>query len=99
MLVIQCPFCGERPEIEFVYGGQAHLVRTQASGEPTEADWINFLYMRDNIKGLHAERWRHIYGCARFFNALRDTTTDHFVATYQIGERPPAIAREGKQVK
>ena len=28
-------------------------------------------------------------GCGRFFNALRDTTTDHFAATYRIGERPP----------
>ncbi len=33
--------------------------------------------MRDNTKGVHAERWRHTHGCGRFFNALRDTTTDH----------------------
>jgi sarcosine oxidase subunit delta len=32
------------------------------------------------------ERWRHIHGCARFFNAVRDTVTDKFVTTYRAGE-------------
>ncbi len=27
MLLIPCPYCGERPELEFTYGGQAHLAR------------------------------------------------------------------------
>jgi sarcosine oxidase subunit delta len=44
--------------------------------------------MRDNTKGLYAERWRHSHGCGKFFNAVRDTTTDHFIATYKVGERP-----------
>jgi sarcosine oxidase subunit delta len=38
---------------------------------------------------VHAERWRHTHGCGRFFNALRDTTTDHFLATYKVGEPVP----------
>ena len=25
MLLIRCPWCGDRDEIEFRYGGQAHL--------------------------------------------------------------------------
>ena len=36
-------------------------------------------------RAYHAERWRHAHGCGRFFNALRDTTTDHFLATYRDG--------------
>ena len=24
-------------------------------------------------EGLHVERWRHVHGCGRFFNAVRDT--------------------------
>ena len=43
-------------------------------------------------KGVHAERWRHARGCGRFFNALRDTTTDHFLAFYKTGEAQPALA-------
>ena len=41
---------------------------------------------------MHAERWRHTRGCGRFFNALRDTTTDHFLATYKVGEARPDVA-------
>jgi len=73
MLLIDCPWCGERPEPEFVYGGQAH-----------------YLYLRENSRGVHAERWRHTHGCGRFFNALRDTTSDQFLATYKVGEAPPS---------
>ena len=78
MLLITCPYCGSRPEIEFTYGGQAHLVRP----DPATADdetWTDFLYMRSNLKGRYAERWRHARGCGRFFNAVRDTTTDQFL--------------------
>jgi sarcosine oxidase subunit delta len=88
MLLIYCPYCGPRPEIEFVYGGQAHIVRTSTPETESDESWGNFLYFRDNVKGAHAERWRHTHGCARFFNAIRDTTTDQFVTTYRVGERP-----------
>ncbi len=88
MLLIPCPYCGKRPEIEFTYGGQAHLVRPQDPSRLDDQQWAEYLYMRTNTKGVHAERWRHARGCGRFFNALRDTTSDQFVTTYQIGEAP-----------
>ncbi len=88
MLLIACPYCGERPELEFAHGGQAHIARPAKPSETSEQEWTRFLYMRDNTRGLYAERWRHSHGCGKFFNAVRDTTTDHFVATYKVGERP-----------
>jgi sarcosine oxidase, subunit delta len=91
MLLIACPYCGERPELEFAYGGQAHLVRPQAPSELTDEQWADYLYRRDNVKGVHAERWRHVHGCGRFFNALRDTASDRFLATYEIGTPRPAV--------
>ena len=89
MLLIDCPWCGKRPELEFSYGGQAHLVRPQQAASLTDAQWAEYLYVRANPRGRHAERWRHVRGCGRFFNALRDTTTDQFIATYKIGEQAP----------
>lgn len=89
MLLIECPYCGLRPELEFSHGGQAHIARPKNPAEVSVGDWTDFLYMRANLKGVHAERWRHTHGCARFFNALRDTTTDHFIATYKVGESAP----------
>lgn len=88
MLLITCPYCGERPELEFAHGGEAHVQRPRNPSQVDEQEWASFLYMRNNTKGVYAERWRHVHGCGKFFNALRDTTTDRFVTTYRIGERP-----------
>lgn len=91
MLIIQCPYCGARPELEFVYGGQAHIDRPARPSELDDEDWNKFLYMRANVKGPHFERWRHLHGCARFFNAVRDTRTDRFLVTYKTGEPMPEL--------
>ena len=90
MLLIPCPWCGPRPEIEFRHAGEAHIARPADPASVTDAAWADFLYNRSNARGVHAERWRHVHGCGRFFNALRDTTTDHFLATYKSGEARPA---------
>jgi sarcosine oxidase subunit delta len=91
MLLIDCPYCGKRPEIEFAHGGEAHIARPQDPAAQSDDEWVAFLYLRKNTRGVHAERWRHARGCGRFFNALRDTTTDLFLATYRSGDQPPAL--------
>ncbi len=97
MLLIHCPYCGERPELEFSYGGEAHIARPSDPAAVTDEAWAEFLYRRTNPKGVHAERWRHTHGCGRFFNALRDTGSDRFRATYKIGEERPDLARAGRE--
>ena len=99
MLLIDCPYCGQRPELEFTYGGEAHVVRPPDPAAVSDEAWADFLYMRTNPRGVHAERWRHVHGCARFFNALRDTGSDMIRATYKIGEQRPDLAppRVGKE--
>src|SRR5579863_2548742 len=94
MLLICCPYCGTRPELEFTHAGQAHLLRAREPSTVDAQEWADFLYMRDNTCGVHAERWRHTHGCGRFFNALRDTSNDQFLATYRVGVAPPATALE-----
>jgi len=89
MLLIECPYCGERPEPEFAYGGQAHVARPADPSQVDGESWADYLYVRNNERGVHAERWRHARGCGRFFNALRDTSTDQFLATYRVGEPRP----------
>jgi sarcosine oxidase subunit delta len=92
MLMIACPYCGERPEVEFRYAGEAHVARPAEPSRLDDAAWAEFLYVRSNRKGLHFERWQHVHGCGRFFNAVRHTVSDVFVATYEIGERAPVDA-------
>jgi sarcosine oxidase subunit delta len=89
MLLIACPWCGARPENEFHYGGEAHIARPHDPSALDDAAWADFLYMRSNPKGRHAERWRHIHGCGRFFNCVRDTVSDRMLATYKPGESLP----------
>ncbi|HEY6482264.1 MAG TPA: sarcosine oxidase subunit delta [Steroidobacteraceae bacterium] len=92
MLLIVCPYCGERPELEFAHGGQAHIARPRLPADVDAQEWLSFLYLRDNTRGPYAERWRHVHGCGKFFNAVRDTTTDQFVCFYKIGETPPKVS-------
>lgn len=89
MLLIDCPFCGPRAETEFRCGGEAHIARPADPSALDDIAWANFLYMRSNTKGVLAERWNHAHGCGRWFNALRDTVSDRFLATYRSGEPRP----------
>jgi sarcosine oxidase subunit delta len=87
LLLIDCPYCGPRAEIEFRYAGEAHIVRPTPD-VPDEA-WADYLHTRTNKRGPHAERWRHIHGCGQFFNAVRDTYTDSILKTYPCGHDRP----------
>ena len=95
MLLIECPHCGKRPELEFSYGGEAHIARPTDPASLTDAQWAEYLYVRTNPKGDYAERWRHVHGCGRFFNVLRNTISDEILATYRTGE--PRPDRPGKE--
>jgi sarcosine oxidase subunit delta len=94
MLLITCPHCGPRSESEFRHAGEAHLVRPADPSTLDDQAWGEFLYHRRNPKGLHKERWRHIHGCARFFNMVRDTTTDRILVTYPSGAPTPPLPGE-----
>jgi sarcosine oxidase subunit delta len=96
MLLIHCPYCEmERPELEFRYGGEAHVARPAVPSAIDDTAWADFLYFRSNPRGIHAERWRHMYGCGRFFNCIRDTVTDHIVTTYKLDDPRPTLASKG----
>src|SRR5687767_10569866 len=90
MMQIDCPFCGRRDETEFAYGGEAHIARPAL--DATDAEWAGYLYFRENMKGVHAERWRHTRGCGQWFNALRNTATHRFLAFYRLSEPRPGHA-------
>jgi heterotetrameric sarcosine oxidase delta subunit len=49
--------------------------------------------MRDNPKGWHYERWNHVNGCRRWFNAVRHTVTHEIHATYKPEDKKPELPR------
>lgn len=91
MLLIDCPYCGERPEIEFHCGGEAHIARPSSPAEVPDQEWAEFLFYRANSKGVVAERWNHVHGCQRWFNALRNSLSDKILATYEMGTPRPSV--------
>ncbi|KUN59381.1 ferredoxin [Streptomyces canus] len=90
MLLIPCPWCGPRDEAEFHYGGQAHVPYPENPASLPDEEWARYLFFRDNPKGPFAERWSHAAGCRRWFNAVRDTSTNEILTVYRSGENRPA---------
>lgn len=90
MLLIPCPWCGERNDAEFVAGGESTIERP--AHDVTDDVWGEYLYFRRNTMGTQAERWFHAMGCRRWFNVVRDTVT-HAI-TYAS---PMAAPPEAKQ--
>ena len=91
MQLIECPWCGPREEVEFHYGGQAHVTYPPNAAELSDEEWAQYLFVRDNTRGLFAERWVHTVGCRRWFNAIRDTATHSFHRVYRLDEQKPTI--------
>ena len=92
MMLIDCPFCGPRDETEFSCGGEAHIARPLAENKISDAEFADYLFMRDNPKGLFLERWRHSAGCRRWFNMARDTVSHEIIEIYAMGDLPKTAA-------
>ena len=89
MMQLTCPCCGHRDEAEFVCAGTSHIARPDLTA--TDAAWGEYLYFRNNPKGVLFERWRHSYGCGQWFNVARHTVTHEILAVYAITAAPPAL--------
>ncbi len=81
MLIIPCPWCGERDESEFSYGG---LARPLPSLDADAAAWRHALYSCDNPMGWREELWFHGFGCRQWIVVRR-----HTVSQKVVDSRPP----------
>ena len=84
MLLLECPWCGERAQSEFSYGGDATLERPADPQAVSLREWVDYVYLRENPRGPHLEWWHHTSGCRRWFKVKRNTWT-HEVS----GSAPP----------
>ncbi|WIV49583.1 sarcosine oxidase subunit delta [Marivivens sp. LCG002] len=88
MLTLQCPYCGvDAEETELQGGGEAHLKRFGPGSN--DDDFEGYLFLRENQKGIHFERWRHAYGCGKWFLAARHTNTLEVFGTYPAQSTEP----------
>lgn len=91
MLRIECPWCGVRDETEFHCGGESHLARPGPAEDVSDATWAEYLYVRDNPKGWHFERWCHTAGCGQWFNVARHTVTHEIRTVYGMTDPRPEV--------
>jgi heterotetrameric sarcosine oxidase delta subunit len=85
MLLIPCPWCGPRAEIEFRSGGQAGVPFPADPDALDDEAWARYVFFRDNPKGRFAERWVHSAGCRRWFDVTRDTLTHEIQGAAEPG--------------
>lgn len=88
---IICPLCGPRDLREFQYLGDAKLLaRPDASGvelataPELQAEFHDYLHIRDNPAGVHDELWYHEFGCQSWLRAQRDTVTHKFARVVPV---------------
>ncbi len=89
-MYIPCPWCGEREYEEFIYGEDATVT---GPADPEHADaqaWADYVYFRDNPRGVHDELWYHAHGCHQWFKVRRDTVTHDVIAS-----APPGASLDG----
>lgn len=72
---IKCPYCGERDAREFSYHGAAGLQRPDPQGQNAKEAFFEYVYLRDNPAGSHAEHWYHGGGCRSWLRIVRNTRT------------------------
>jgi len=109
MILIPCPYCGPRAQIEFSYGGDASVVRPQwhaelqagtgpgsgpKTGQQSAQDpdaasmrqWLDHIYLRENLRGPHLEWWQHHSGCRAWIKVRRDTATHEVLGAWRATE-------------
>ncbi len=99
MLIFECPYCGVlADETDLAAGGEAHLKRFGPGS--TDDEFEAYLFNRENPKGVHFERWRHINGCGKWFHAARCTLTLEVFGTYSAQTfEPPEEIKERIRAK
>ncbi len=89
MLPIPCPFCGVRPETEFVCAGELLARRPADPDAVGDAAWADYIVGRANTRGVHAERWWHVRGCGSWFVLRRDTVSHQLLPADAVAREVP----------
>ncbi|MCH9756239.1 MAG: sarcosine oxidase subunit delta [Gammaproteobacteria bacterium] len=76
MLKLNCPYCGERNETEFSYGGEADIIRPENPDALSDEQWADYLFFQKNTMGPLKELWHHAHGCRKWFSITRNTLTN-----------------------
>lgn len=82
---INCPYCGERSLDEFVYHGDATVVRPDLAAPDAMAKFVSYVYERTNSPGMHRELWYHAAGCHSWLVVTRGIAT-HAITSVELAK-------------
>lgn len=92
MLKIPCPHCGEcRDEEEFTYRGEAFIARPLDPEALDDEAFGDYLFMRDNPKGLMVENWYHGGGCRHFLVVARNNVTNVIQGSWTMADAAKGV--------
>ncbi|MDC3172240.1 sarcosine oxidase subunit delta [Alphaproteobacteria bacterium] len=75
-MIINHPLLGPRDASEFIYLGDALLLnRPNWDEEKSEDNFYKYLYLRENVAGMHKELWFHQQGDRSWLVISRNTVT------------------------
>ena len=86
-MIINCPHCGPREASEYTYVGDATTIRPHHDNTDMES-WVDYVFMRNNPRGIHVEHWHHTSGCRAFLKVTRDTITHEITEVTLAGSWP-----------
>jgi sarcosine oxidase subunit delta len=96
---INCCHCGQRSNEEFIYLGDATVVRPDGDpsvplDEAVRKNWVDYVYVRTNPAGPHRELWQHVSGCRAWLVVTRDTRSHEILSVEPA--REVALARRSR---
>jgi heterotetrameric sarcosine oxidase delta subunit len=74
MIMLPCPWCGQRNVSEFHYLGEP--ASRPDPNQTTPREWKEYLYIRANAAGWQRENWFHRAGCRQYFSIERNTVSN-----------------------
>ena len=72
-MLIPCPHCGIRPVEEFTFLGDAMPERPESNDPSSMEHWFEYVYLRENPRGVMQEFVHHSGGCRSWLVVTRDT--------------------------
>ena len=79
-MIIDHPLLGPRDASEFIYLGDASLLnRPNWNEEKAEDNFYKYLYLRENVAGMHKELWFHQQGDRSWLVISRNTVTHEII--------------------
>lgn len=82
---LTCPLCGNRDRREFYYYGAADYLN-RPGPEAGDAEWDDYLHLRDNPAGVTRDLWFHELGCSAWLLVTRNTLTHAVLETVLVAD-------------